>query len=136
MVSADNKYISEKTEIQRLIIHYIDKLMDDVPYEMITSNLELDLIQLLKMYEVRVEPECSSLLEQLTEYVKIIARLLNRKLLILVNICSYLDIQSVEELIKMCEYVKLPVLLIENCERDLEGCKTYIIDKDQCLIII
>lgn len=136
MLASDYKYTIEKAELQRRLINYIDALVANVPYEMITSNLEVDSTKLLKMCEVRMEPVCSSLLERLIEYVKILARLLNRKLLVLINICSWLNSVSLQPFFKMCEYVKLPILLIENIERFLPtDSKTYIIDRDQCLII-
>lgn len=136
LLEGGNLYVEEKSMIQSLIIDYLDKLMQNVSYEMITSNIELDLIRLFKMYDVRLEPQCNSLLESLIEYTKVLSRLLSKKFLILTNICNYLDINEVNELAHMCAYQKLNLLFIESKDIDFQfSVKTYIIDKDKCLII-
>ena len=79
IIDAEAVYIEEKSILQGMIIDYIDKLVQSVPYEMITNNIDLDLVRLLKMYDVRLEPQCNTLLERLVEYVKVITRLMKKK---------------------------------------------------------
>ena len=136
LLEGSNIYVEEKAAIQSLIIDYLDKLTLNVSYEMVTSNIELDLLRLFKMYDVRLEPQCNSILETLIEYTKVLSRLLRKKFLILINICNYLDVDAVKELAHMCAYQKLNLLFIERREIDFQfPVKTYIIDKDKCLII-
>ena len=136
LIEGGNIYVEEKSMIQSLTIDYLDKLIQNVSYEMITSNIELDLLRLFKMYDVRLEPQCNSILETLIEYTKVLSRLLRKKFLILINICNYLDVDAVKELAHMCAYQKLNLLFIERRETDFQfPVKTYIIDKDKCLII-
>lgn len=136
LIEGGNIYVEEKSMIQSLTIDYLDKLIQNVSYEMITSNIELDLLRLFKMYDVRLEPQCNSILETLIEYTKVLSRLLRKKFLILINICNYLDVDAVKELARMCAYQKLNLLFIEHREIDFQfPVKTYIIDKDKCLII-
>lgn len=136
LLEGSNIYVEEKATIQSLIIDYLDKLTLNVSYEMVTSNIELDLLRLFKMYDVRLEPQCNSILETLIEYTKVLSRLLRKKFLILINICNYLDVYAVKELARMCAYQKLNLLFIERREVDFQfPVKTYIIDKDKCLII-
>ena len=85
----------------------MDKLIQEVPYQMITKNLELELMKLLTMYEVRLEPQYSSLLERLVEYLKVLTHLLGVRFLTFTNICSYLETEELKSFLQMCTYLKL-----------------------------
>ncbi len=136
LLEGDSMYVEEKATLQSLIIDYLDKLIQNVSYEMITNNINLDLLRLFKIYEVRIEPQCNTILETLVEYTKVLSRLLRKKLLILVNISSFMDCVAVKELANMCAYQKLNLLMIESQEKNNQfPVKTYIIDNDKCLVI-
>lgn len=136
LLNAEASYVEEKALIQALIIEYLDKLTQNVPYEMISNDLDLDSMKLFKMFEVRIEAQCNSLLEKLVEYTKILSRLLRKRLLVFVSISSYLDTNELNALYEICNYNKMKVLLIESHEPYLPfPTKTYIIDKDNCMIM-
>lgn len=135
LLEAESNYIEEKAIIQTLIIDYLDKLSQSVPYEMISSELDLDSMKLFKMFNIRIEPQCESILEKMVEYTKVLARLLKKKLLVLVTIKNYLDDAEVEALYEMCNYQKISVLFMESHEQSFVfPVNTYIIDKDKCMI--
>ena len=136
LLEAEASYVEEKALIQTLIIEYLDRLIQNVPYEMISNELDLDSMKLFKMFEVRIEPQCNSLLEQLVEYKKILSILLKNKFLVLVSISNYLDVNELSALYTICNYNKMKMLLIERHELYLPfNTKTYIIDKDKCMIM-
>lgn len=136
LLEAETSYVEEKALIQTLIIEYLDRLIQNVPYEMISNELDLDSMKLFKMFEVRIEPQCNSLLEKLVEYTKILSRLLMKKLLVFVSISNYLDVNELNALYKICNYNKMKVLFIESHELCLPfHIKTYIIDNDKCMIM-
>ena len=136
LLDAEINYVEEKAIIQSLIIEYLDKLTQNVPYEMISNDLDLDSMKLFKMFEVRIEAQCNSLLERLVEYTKILSRLLRKRLLVFVSISSYLNTNELNALYEICNYNKMKVLLIESHELYLPfHTKTYIIDKDKCMIM-
>ena len=136
LLENESLYAREKAEVQASIMNYLDKLIQNVPYEMITSNIDLDIHKLLKMYEVRIEPQCNTVFERLIEYTKILSRLLRKQLLVLTNISSFLKTDDIKEFINMCTYLKINLLFIESKEILLQvPAKTYIIDNDKCLII-
>lgn len=136
LLEAESSYVEEKAHIQTMIIDYLDNLIHNVPYEMISSELDLDSIKLFKMLEVRIEPQCNSLLERLIEYIKILTRLLRKKLIVFVSICNYLDSDEINSLYEICSYHKVMVLFIESCEHLFQfPVKTNIIDRDKCLIV-
>ena len=122
--------------LQSLIVEFLDKLSSHVPYEMVSSEVNLDLMRLLKMYDVKLDPQCNSILERLSEYAKVMSRLLKQKLLIIVTISYYLTCDEVRSLIVLCYYLKLKVLFIEAMEPIFTfPVSTCIIDKDKCQII-
>ena len=132
---AELNHVEEKATIQALIIDYLDKLSQNVPYEMISYELDLDSMKLFKMLNIRIEPQCESLLEKMVEYTKVLSRLLMKKLLVLVTICNYLDADEVNALYEICNYQKLKVLFLECHEQCFSfPVNTYIIDKDKCMI--
>ena len=136
LLEATDLYVEEKAEIQTRIINYLDKLSYHVPYDMITNEMDLDLLRLFKMFEVRLDPQCNTLLERLVEYIKIQSRLLNKRLVIFVNVFSYLDGYATQELAEICEYHKMGIIFIESREPDIKIIsRTYIIDNDKCIII-
>lgn len=129
-------YVEEESQIQSFAIGFLDRIVQDVPYEMIEYDIELDLLRFFKLFNVRLEPKCDTLLERLTEYSKVMTRLLKEDFLILTNICGYLTEKEIASFVQMCIYQKLKVLFIENCERCFTfPVTTYIIDSDKCLII-
>lgn len=136
LLSVCDDYIEEKAKLQTMAIKYLDRIIQDVPYEMITSDIDMDLIRLFKMFEVRLEPQCNSILERVIEYIKVMSRLMKKTLLILVNVCSYLNDVEIHQLVEICIYHKMNLLFIESLERPfLIPTKKYIIDKDKCVII-
>ena len=73
--------------------------------------------------------------EKLAQYMKIMSELLGKKLLIFVNIRSYLENDQIRELMKNAVYNEISLLFIENTQRDFsKDEKYYIIDKDSCEI--
>ena len=84
----------------------------------------------------RVSAFSAGILEKLLSYMKILSGLLEIRILCIVNLKTYLSEEQLKEVYQMAFYCKLQLLLIENREQsNLEGEKTYIIDRDRCLII-
>lgn len=125
----------EKTaELTRYIANYIMDLEDNADYTVQFSD-RLDVSILLKAMDVKYEETEESLLEHLIRYIKLVVSLLNVRLIILVNIRSYLNDRQFDELIQEIKYQEIKVLFIENKGRGCaEGGMRYIIDKDGCEI--
>lgn len=125
----------EKTaELTRYIANYIMDLEDNVDYTVQFSD-RLDVSILLKAMDVKYEETEESLLEHLIRYIKLVVSLLNVRLIILVNIRSYLNDRQFDELIQEIKYQEIKALFIENQERGCaKGGVRYLIDKDGCEI--
>lgn len=97
---------------------------------------EPDIIAIFKALNVKLSVYSENLFELLWQYIKATSELLKKKLIVFVNIRSYLTQEQVIELIKNADYNEISLLLIENCQK---GCPTdsvhyIIIDKDGCEI--
>lgn len=131
-----NSYIEERSCFQIHSNNFFDRLISAVPYEMITYDVGPELSRLFKAYNVRLEPQCTSILERIIEYAKIMARLIRIKLLIIANISCYLEPQEIEAFVEMCTYLKLRLLFVEGHEhRFTFQNRTYIMDRDLCWIV-
>ena len=95
----------------------------------------MDLAGLLKAMDVKYEEIEESLLEHLIRYIKLVVKLLGVKLIIFVNLRSYLSDRQFMGLIQEIKYQEIKALFIENQEKAcIEGGMRYIIDKDGCEI--
>ena len=76
-----------------------------------------------------------TLFERIAIYIKIMAELLKKKLVILVNSRSYLTSDQIDQIAELCMYSEVGLLLIENVQRDFSKKRNYcIIDCDECCI--
>lgn len=109
-------------------------LEDSANYAVQFSD-RLDIVGLLKAMDVKYEEIEESLLEHLIRYIKLVVELLGVKLIIFVNLRSYLSDRQFMGLIQEIKYQEIKALFIENQEKAcIEGGMRYIIDKDGCEI--
>lgn len=133
-VISDTEFTEEVENINSAIVSYLDHLLLKVPYP-ITFNLELDVLAMFKQYEVRMEQNQLPLCERLLNYMQLIQLLCGVKLIVLVNIKSYLSNAQLQEIYKTAFYNKIQLLLLESSEKDVLSEEKYcIIDKDKCVI--
>ena len=96
---------------------------------------ELDFVQLLKAMGIKIEEGPDEMFERLLQYLHVVAKLMNKLLIIFVNLSTYLEEWEIEALLKEAFYLKLYVILIETHDLSLEIKKNcYIIDTDYCEI--
>ena len=109
-------------------------LEDSANYAVQFSD-RLDIVGLLKAMDVKYEEIEESLLEHLIRYIKLVVELLGVKLIIFVNLRSYLSDRQFSGLIQEIKYQEIKALFIEKQEKAcIEGGMRYIIDKDGCEI--
>lgn len=131
---AVSNYLPETTELNAEIISYLEKITLSVPYDII-FDLEENIQGMLKIYGVRIEQQTSSLLEKITDYLKILVRMCRIKIFIFVNLKTYLDPEDLKKLYEFAFYEKLNIILIENQVIEKINCeKVCILDKDMCII--
>lgn len=121
-------------EILANIHKYFSDLEHTSPYILhIGDNIEMS--HFFRALDVKVEDYAENYLERLNQYIKILAELLKRNLLVLVNLRSYLEDEQLMQLLDSAAYSEINILLIENVQRKLlDGIAYYIIDFDGCEI--
>lgn len=135
LLKSEDIFVLERAEINSKILCYLERIAAGLAYDTISFDLNLDVTKLLKMYDVKINPECLSLVEELTEYIKIMSLLLKKRVIILVNIKSYLSFDDICQLKRMALYYNVNLVLIDNLEGQFqEDDIVYIIDKDRCII--
>ena len=96
---------------------------------------EPDLVQVLKALDVKTEESECDMVEMIGQYLHLAAKLMNKKVIVFVNLSAYLESWVIEKLLKEAFYLKLYVILMERQEIDLAiSKKCYIIDRDYCEI--
>lgn len=97
---------------------------------------EIDLPAIFKAVGIQLDGgNEETLFERIAIYIKIMAELLKKKLVILVNSRSYLNSDQIDQIAELCMYSEVALLLIENVQRDFSKKRNYcIIDCDECCI--
>ncbi len=132
-ISSEEQY-REICELNSEIVRYLDELSLKVSYP-IQFQLEMDVLDLYKMYGVQLEKEGQNIFEILLEYMKIVEFLCGIHLIIFVNVKNYLSEMQLQELYKTAFYYKINLLLIEaHQSKCLKSENNQLIDKDLCFI--
>ncbi len=127
-------FIEEIDYINNAFIRILEGISLRLSYE-IDYNIECDVKDLIKIYDLKLSYESSSLLGKLSIYIKLLAMSLNVKLLFLVDIKRYLTAHEILILYKEARYWKIQLVIMESRFIDkLENEKVIIIDMDRCII--
>lgn len=103
-------------------------------YELET-DMEVDMLALFKAMGIQVQSYAADFFETLVQYIKVMADLMQKKLIIFVNIRSYLNDFQIEQVSEIAVYNEIAILFVENIQRDFsKQRRCYIIDKDGCEI--
>jgi CRISPR-associated protein Csn2 len=126
--------IHESASLNRNIIDFFDKLSQHVPYAL-EYNLNLDIVNLFKSYDVKPENFGESLLERIVEYLRIQSQLCNLKIFVFISLKQYLTTDELKLLYEFVFYEKIHLIIIEPIHSpQIYGEKGCIIDKDLCII--
>lgn len=113
---------------------YISELEQYDSY-FLTTDMEMDIVAIFKAMGVRVESGSDNFLQNIDEYIKLVAGLLRKKVIVFVNLGSYISNGQMEQLAKTAVYNEVSLLLIENQQRSFsKAFRRYIIDEDKCEI--
>lgn len=101
----------------------------------LTTDTEIDITAVFKAMGVRVECYADNFLQTLDGYIKLMAELLRKKLIVLVNIGSYIQVEEMEQLAKTAMHNEVYLLFVESQQRNFSTeFRRYIIDRDSCEI--
>ena len=128
---SDENLVLESSNINLNNINYIDKLSILTPYPL-TYNLDYNITDLLKIYDVKIDTIANTLLEKIIEYLKVMNQICHINIFVFVSLKQYLN---TDELYEFVFYEKINILLIENHQFPiLNNENIFIIDDDLCII--
>ena len=143
-----NKLYSEMNELAKSeeffvqtqeVIQGIQKYLLDLEYAtdyILTFEQEIEIPALFKAAGLRHEEIEENYFERIIRYIKIVVSILNIRVLVFVNLRSYLTDEQIQELMKEALRQQIYIVLVENFQKNcIEGGKRYIIDKDMCEIL-
>jgi CRISPR-associated protein Csn2 len=127
----------QKMELNSDIVNLLDEINARISYP-IEFNLELDIQQLFKLYNVKINMHDASLIERISNYVKLAHQILGIKIFVFVHLKQYLSDEEWGYFNEMIVYEQVAVLLLENSVLKSEAIneKWWIIDADNCIISI
>ncbi|MDT2758955.1 type II-A CRISPR-associated protein Csn2 [Enterococcus xiangfangensis] len=131
--------LNEKPEVKSMIDKLTATISELINYELLEHELDLEcdeitIIELFKALGIKIETTSDSIFEKLVEIIQVFKNLTKKKLLVFINICSYL---TREELVELNEYISLyntTVLYLEP--RKIMGIDQYILDEDYYLTFV
>lgn len=127
-------FYMQTQEVLQQIYQYVLKLEHESRH-ILSLDEDIDLNALFKAMGVRHEVFEGDFFETLCRYMKVVCEVLGIKLIICINLRSYLTDEQMESLITDINYADFGLLLIENQERScLQGVSRCIIDRDLCEI--
>lgn len=134
-LAVGSEFYLHTQELKSLIQKYFFDLEYASGYDLEMAD-EIDLSAVFKAVGIQLDCEnAETLVERIEAYIKIMAELMKKKLIILVNIRCYLTNEQIDQLAESCMYNEIALLLIENVQRDFSDKRNYcIIDQDECCI--
>lgn len=116
------------------IRHYFYELEYESPM-MLDIDDEIDIQLIFKALGVKIEERECDFFENIIIYIKLLAEILKKKVVVLVNVRSYLTEKQIDELLECATYNEIRILLLESQQRTCNSrLKQYIIDSMSCEI--
>ena len=134
-LAVGSEFYLQTQELKSQIQKYFIDLEYASGYDLEIAD-EIDLPAIFKAVGIQLDSgNEETLFERIAAYIKIMAELLKKKLIILVNSRSYLTSDQIDQIAELCMYSEVALLLIENVQRDFSKKRNYcIIDCDECCI--
>ncbi len=124
----------EMLQLKSGMIEFMDRIIENNRYSL-AFECDIDIVDILKLFSVKIDNMVESVAENLLEYIRIKSRLCKTRCFIFVNIKSYISNDEMNGLYEAAFYEKVHLILIENTQYEiLNGEKITIIDKDLCFI--
>lgn len=133
-ISICENYFDKFQEINTDIVNLLDQAIMDLPYD-ISFDCIKEIKDVIKICDISFEENKLSLLEKITDYIKLESKILKLKCIIFVNLHNFLDDDEIKLLYKEAFYQKVLIIMIESHEINKKSCeRVHIIDQSQCII--
>ena len=132
---ANDEEFHESQDIRRLILQYLNRLTDRLDVD-VTTSPEIDLLQVIKLANVRPAVDEDSFETRLLDYFTLLKDVLETKLIVAVNLRSFFSSESLQTFYETLFLKKTQLLLLENVAKyGRIACEDWLtIDEDLCEI--
>lgn len=125
----------ETLELQSKLQNYFLQLEQLCPY-MLEDSAEVDMSAVFKAMGIKLESYANNFFENINQYIKVQAELMGKRIVVLVNVRSYISECQMRQLIETAQYNEINLLFVENSQKVFSGeIQRYIIDCDGCEIL-
>lgn len=122
-------------DLYQKLIDFGNDLINSSPYPL-CFNQSITKIDMIKLLDIQLEHNYSSLLEEIVDYIDIFSQIIKTKLFVFISLRSYLTGEEFNNFIKIMDYKGIRILLIErylSLDNSIVN-NVQIIDKDLCVI--
>lgn len=137
LIHADiENQLNDKPEVKAMVEKLASTITELVAFECLENELDLEydeitILELISALGVKVETQSDTIFEKCLEIVQVFKYLSKIKLLVFVNVGSYLSENEIEKLLEYIQLNNVTVLFIEP--RKLYDFPQYILDQDYVL---
>lgn len=125
---------AEYSALNSSAISLIDKLAMLVPYPL-SFDLEGNVTNLFKLYQVQFEDDAESPVERLTNYIRLSHQIKRVNGFAALNLKQFFTAEELHELYEFIEYEKVHLFILEGYHsKVLPKERNWIVDKDLCII--
>lgn len=133
---AQEQMYEEVAETNGSIVKFLEDLLQRMSYDL-DFQYELDILGLMKLYEVKIGAEGQNIVERLIDYIRCMHQICRVLYFVFAHLKQYLNTEQLKMLYEFAMYEKVFLILIEGVEREKVECEKYwILDKDMCIIDI
>ena len=137
LIHADlENQLNEKPEVKSIIEKLSNSITELISYECLENELdlkydEITILELIKALGIKVETQSDTVFEKLFEIVQIYQFLSKKKLLVFINVLSYLTVNEIKNIREYIELSNTDILFLEP--RKLSYFPQYVLDEDYFL---
>ena len=132
--NANNMMKEEYSRINSEIVCFLEQLLQTVPYHL-DIELETDVSDILKTYDVKIAENREEPLEKLIDYLRAMSSICGIRVVWMLNLKQFFSQEQIQQLYEFCFYEKIYLINLEGQKNYLLEQETgIIVDKDLCLI--
>ncbi|KHD45161.1 CRISPR-associated protein Csn2 [Streptococcus uberis] len=129
--------LNEKPEVKSMIDKLVATITELLVFECLENELDLEydeitLLELIKALGIKIETQSDTIFEKCFEILQVYHYLSKKKLLVFINVGSYLTREEYEKLLEYIHLSQLTVLFLES--RKVYEFPQYVLDHDYFLI--
>ena len=131
LAAGEEMYMRTQEMKNNLLTYFLE--LEHASSYILETDAELDITAIFKALGVRFSDYADDYIGNLNQYIKIMAELMHKKVIVLVNIGSFVSEENLRQIVQNAVCNEISLLMIENVQRELKdwACQ-YIIDKDRC----